>query len=418
MSERLEVNAHFLDRLVEAGQARGIEATEDIVCGNGVKLVAKGAAIDARMRERLLQHKLRKPLEACTRIVAGVSARPMDAMADRLMNEHALLASLCRPEQAATVMEGFRDLRLSTPLDTLLTVYADSGPGKLEHAVGVSLIAGALATTLHPEWPLGPVLVAGLVHDIGELYIDPAILGAQTRLTPEQWRHVVAHPVIAAGLLRELPGAGPAIAEAVLHHHERLDGLGFPAGIAGGHWSAHGQVLAMAEMMMEMLEAGPCAGIQARVRLKLMHTQFDRRLLDWVGRCCREVVRAPAQDPGQDLKPRIQALRERLSAQCEFQARWSVRSDDGRVQALMQRLEQRLLGVHQAFASTGLTDALDDGELTAQERAELDIIAAELDTRLSELAYELHWRASQLHTGEAAALRQDFEISVPMPLAA
>lgn len=418
MSERLEVNAHFLDRLVEAGQARGIEATEDIVAGNGVKLVAKGAAIDARMRERLLQYKLRKPLEACTRIVAGVSTRPMDAMADRLMNEHALLASLCRPEQASAVLEGFRDLRLSAPLDTLLTVYADSAPDKLPHAVGVSLIAGALATTLHPEWPLGPVLVAGLLHDVGELYIDPTILRAPTRLTPDQWRHVVAHPVIAAGLLRELPGAGPGVAEAVLHHHERLDGLGFPAGVGGGQWSGPGQILAMAEMVMEMLASGPGAGAQARVRLKLMHTQFDRHLLDWVGRCCREVAQSAPPEAGRPLRSRVQALRERLSAQCEFQARWSVRATDAGIQALMHRVEQRLLVVHQAMASTGLVDMLDDDSLTPQEAAELEVIAGELDTRLSELAYELHWRASLLPAGDATVMRRDFEISVPMPLAA
>jgi hypothetical protein len=418
MSERLEVNAHFFDRLVEAGQARGIEATEDIVCGNGVKLVAKGAAIDARMRERLLQHKLRKPLEACTRLVAGVSARPMDAIADRLMNEHALLASLCREEQATAVLAGFRDLRLSAPLDTLLTVYADSAAGKLMHAVGVSLIAGALTASLHPERPLGPVLVAGLMHDVGELYIDPAILGTTERLTPEQWRHVVAHPAIAAGLLRELPGAGSDIAQAVLQHHERLDGLGFPAGVGGGHWSSTGQVLAMAELMMEMLDASDCASAQARVRLKLMHTQFDRPLLDWVDRCCREVAGATPLEATVDLRARIQSLRECLSAQCEFQARWAVRSADGRVQALLQRLELRLLGMHQAIATTGLIDVLDDDVLSPAEAAELEVVTAELHGRLRELAYELHWRASQLPAGDGQALRADFEISVPMPLAA
>lgn len=418
MSERLEVNAHFFDRLVEAGKTRGIEATEDIVCGNGVKLVAKGAAIDARVRDRLLQHKLRKPLEACTRLVAGVSARPMDVIADRLMNEHALLASLCRDEQAAAVLAGFRDLRLSSPLDTLLTVYADSGPAKLMHAVGVSLIAGALALTLQPERPLGPLLVAGLMHDVGELYIDPAILGSTQRLTPEQWRHAVAHPAIAAGLLRDLPGGGGEVAQAVLQHHERLDGLGFPAGVGGGHWSGAGQVLAMAELMMEMLDAGDSASTQARVRLKLMRTQFDRRLLDWVDRCCRDVAPAAPAEAALGLRARIQALRECLSAQCEFQARWSVRSADGRVKALLQRLEQRLLVVHQAIASTGLTDVLDDEGLTPGEAAELAIITAELHTRLYELAYELHWRASLLPTGDASALRADFETSVPMPLAA
>lgn len=418
MSDRLAVNSHYLDRLVEAGQARGIEATEDIVCGNGVKLVAKGAAIDARMRERLLQHKLRKPLEACTRIVAGVSSRPMDVIADRLMNEHALLASLCRAEQAASVLQGFRQLNLSSPLDTLLTVYADSGPNKLTHAVGVSLIAGALTATLHPASPLAPVLVAGLMHDIGELYIDPAILAAAPRLTPEQWRHVVAHPVIAAGLLQELPGGGAEIADAVRHHHERLDGLGFPAGVGGPRLSGASQTLAMAELMMEQLEATPSAGLQAGVRLKLMHAQFDRRLLDWVGRACRETARQTSALPGDDPRPRLSALASRLAAQQAFQARWMARAGDARLLALLQRLEQRLLGVHQAFASAGLGEALQDPALGPQDLLELDVIAAELDTRLSELAYELHWRASQLAPDEGEALRHDFEASVPMPLAA
>lgn len=81
MSEKLAVNEHYLNRLVEAGETRGVEATEDIVSGTGIKLVAKGAAIDARTRDRLLQHKLLRPLEQSTRVVGGVASRPMDEVA-------------------------------------------------------------------------------------------------------------------------------------------------------------------------------------------------------------------------------------------------------------------------------------------------------------------------------------------------
>lgn len=428
MSDRLAVNEHYLGHLVETGQTRGIEATEDILSGSGVKLVAKGAAIDARTRDRLLQHKLLKPLEACTRVVAGVSTRPMDVIADRLMHEHALLASLCRAEQAAAVLQGFRRLQLSPQLDTLLSVYADSGPTKLAHAVGVSLIAGALQLTLNPHGQLAPVMLAGLMHDIGELYIDPAILRQTGRLAPEQWRHIVAHPVIAAGLLRDLPGASAEVADAVLHHHERLDGLGFPAGVGGPRLSSAAQILAMAELVMETLEAGHRPDLLAAVRLKLMHAQFDRPLLDCVGRCCRDVLRqspgpSPADrahgDTGEaDLHLRVTGLSTRLAAQQAFQARWALRAQEVSLADLLRRLERRLQGVHQAFASAGLGEALAQLALEPDEVQEIAAIVSELEGRLNELEYDLHWRAAQLPPREGNAFRQDFETSVRMPLAA
>jgi hypothetical protein len=134
MSNRLAVNEHYLDHLVDAGERRGVEATEDIVSGNGVKLVAKGAAIDARTRERLLQHKLLKPLETCTRVLGGVATRPMDEMARRLIHRHALLADLCSDGHADSIEQAFTSLHLTAPLESLLTLYADQHARKFEHA--------------------------------------------------------------------------------------------------------------------------------------------------------------------------------------------------------------------------------------------------------------------------------------------
>ena len=68
---------------------------------------------------------------------------------------------------------------------------------------------------------LGTLLTAGLFHDVGELYVDPAYLDAGTRLDPLRWKHIVAHPVSGYRVLRDMEGAGRRVADAVFQHHDQ-----------------------------------------------------------------------------------------------------------------------------------------------------------------------------------------------------
>ena len=56
-----------------------------------------------------------------------------------------------------------------------------------------------------------------------------------------------------------MPGAGPRIAGVVMAHHERLDGFGYPQGTLGASLSMAGQMVAVAEMLMGLMESGPHA---------------------------------------------------------------------------------------------------------------------------------------------------------------
>lgn len=417
MSEKLAVNEHYLDRLVAAAQTRGVEATEDIVSGSGVKLVAKGSSIDARTRERLLQHKLLKPLEACTRVIGGVATRPMDRVARTLIGKHALLAALCSPPRIDAVEAAFGELRLSVPLESLLTLYADQAPHKLEHAVGVALVAAALMLEIDAAQPLQQLLIAGLMHDVGELYIDPAILARGQALDAAQWRHVAVHPVVAAGLLRELPGAGPAVADAVLHHHERLDGLGYPFGRRGDQIPLTGQVLAMAEMLMGVVESGRSAGQHARILLRLMTHEFDRRLLQPV---CAAAQRSAALDrseaaltlpDGDTLMRHAAGQTARLHGLQGLMQRLALLPDASpALMELIERLNDRLAALARAFHSSGLDQSgmpdlaacitpLDEDMI-----CEMWIVLRELHWRLHEFARELIWRCEQLPAEEAETI--------------
>lgn len=428
MSEKLAVNEHYLNRLVEAGETRGVEATEDIVSGTGIKLVAKGTAIDARTRDRLLQHKLLRPLELSTRVVGGVASRPMDEVARTLIHRHALLAQLCDEGRAAEIEAAFTSLRLTVSLESLLTLYADQAPDKLEHAVCVSLIAAALMLNVEPTRPLQPILVAGLMHDIGELYIDPAILAPGLVITPEQWKLVAVHPVVAANLLGELPGAGPLVAQAVLHHHERLDGFGYPRGLRGDALPLSGQVLGLAEVIAGVIDSGQDAGHHAGVVLKLMGQEFDRRLLDRVSRASKAGSAAePAEDVADDgLLEQAATLTGRLQALLNVHEQMSTTQQSPALGELLAKVQERQKRLSQTLSSAGLHLGGDVGTrsylgtLDAPVRYEISVVLREVQWRLRELHGELVWRAERLGPAEQqrlrAALVQHLEPGLTAPL--
>ena len=72
---------------------------------------------------------------------------------------------------------------------------------------------------------------AGVLHDIGKLGIADAILHKPGALDDREWQEIRRHPEMGARILEH--ANLPDIADWVLHHHERIDGRGYPTGLAG-----------------------------------------------------------------------------------------------------------------------------------------------------------------------------------------
>ena len=102
-----------------------------------------------------------------------------------------------------------------------------------EHIRRTEVLAGEAAR----EIGLGPeqvrvVRYASMLHDVGKIGIPDAILNKPGGLTPEEWRIMRRHPEIGAHIVGRIPGFEDVV-EAVLAHHERHDGKGYPARLAG-----------------------------------------------------------------------------------------------------------------------------------------------------------------------------------------
>ena len=192
-----DVNPHYLEHVMHTSQQREMEASEDIVSGNGLKLLAKGARIDASVKERMLQHKLLKPLEACMKVAGGADGIDLPGTASALLDAHPLLRELFARPRTRALLGELQTALVSAPFESMLTVYADHAEHKIAHAVGTSLLAMGLLDRISggaDEARVRQLMLAGLSHDVGELYIDPAFLRKGVHLEPPQWKHIAAHP--------------------------------------------------------------------------------------------------------------------------------------------------------------------------------------------------------------------------------
>jgi HD-GYP domain-containing protein (c-di-GMP phosphodiesterase class II) len=102
------------------------------------------------------------------------------------------------------------------------------------HSVAVSALMVAVGRTLGlSDDECRQAGLAGLVHDMGKAMIPQTIINKPDKLTPDEYRLMATHPVRGRELLSETQGMAEEALDVVVHHHERIDGKGYPHGLTG-----------------------------------------------------------------------------------------------------------------------------------------------------------------------------------------
>ncbi|HWP34349.1 MAG TPA: HD-GYP domain-containing protein, partial [Thermodesulfobacteriota bacterium] len=137
--------------------------------------------------------------------------------------------------------------------------------------------------------------LASFLHDIGKVGVCERYIRKQGRLTPEEWAAVRAHPEIGAQLVAPLR-LPHAVTSAVRHHHERIDGRGFPDRLRGSDISVPARVVAIADAFDAMTSDRPyrrALGREAALEelRRCAGTQFDATFVE-------RFVRLLSRQPG------------------------------------------------------------------------------------------------------------------------
>jgi putative two-component system response regulator len=121
------------------------------------------------------------------------------------------------------------------------------------HSVRVSHYSTVIARTLGLDAEmLRQIELGGHVHDIGKIGVREEVLNKPGPLTPDEYQHIMSHPVVGWRILSPLLAETPAALNIVRSHHERFDGRGVPDGLAGSAIPLEARIACVADSLDAM----------------------------------------------------------------------------------------------------------------------------------------------------------------------
>src|SRR4051794_18165076 len=249
-------------------------------------LLPGGSADEARATaERLREAVAATPFALPLRVSIGLAGWPDDANDRDSLLERADDALYAAKRAGKNRVVGAAEDRDSVPVKresaraSLLDVLRTKDGDTLTHSAQVAALAVDTGRLLGLDARRLDVLrVAGQLHDIGKLALPDAVLNKPGPLDDDEMQLVRTHPVLGAELVRAW--GEPAAARFVLEHHERMDGTGYPAGLAGDAITLEGRILHAVDAFTAMTSDRPYRAArtteEAIAELRAMSgTQFD-----------------------------------------------------------------------------------------------------------------------------------------------
>jgi putative nucleotidyltransferase with HDIG domain len=155
----------------------------------------------------------------------------------------ALVRSERRAEQLNARTRQLASFQWAVP-STFMEGLALREPKEMRHGAAVAKYAKAMADALGCDEDEQEVIhLAGLLHDIGKFTWSDRVLHPH-QLDDADWAVIRRHPQDGAMMVGKFDGFGP-VADAILYHHERIDGSGYPAGLIGGEIPLASRIVAI-----------------------------------------------------------------------------------------------------------------------------------------------------------------------------
>jgi PAS domain S-box-containing protein len=138
---------------------------------------------------------------------------------------------------------------LSGTVQALSATVETRDPYTCGHQRRVAHLAGAISQEMgHSQEQLEGMQALGLLHDIGKVAVPAEILSKPGKLSEVEFNLIKAHPQSGYDILKDIEFSWP-IALAVLQHHERMDGSGYPHGLTGPDIILEARILAVADVV-------------------------------------------------------------------------------------------------------------------------------------------------------------------------
>lgn len=283
----LDDNRNYLRAITDMA-AGGKVVTHDAVYNDkGIKLLDKGMRVDASLYDRLVRHKLRGNIEDRLTVDDAVTVHTLMQVARELCQHDTLAYLLVHTLDEAgdgtdRLVAPLGRVRLTQQLGFKLTVMREQLPAYFTHSVLMTLVSIYLG--LKSGWDDQQCMLlatAALLHDLGVMHMDPAWHDPANKITGVGRKQLLVHPITAMLMAREQKIYPKSVGQAILEHHEAMDGSGYPRGVPGSEISPMGQILIVAEVVSAFFEkyADDVPAQRLSLALRLHHRKYPPRLV-------------------------------------------------------------------------------------------------------------------------------------------
>jgi putative nucleotidyltransferase with HDIG domain len=167
----------------------------------------------------------------------------------------AILASI--QETVESIIDHNKLEELPGDINAVSRIFDRLDPYTIAHQRHVAELARAIANVVGlSEWQGEMIYVSGLLHDIGKVVVPARILDKPQKLTQNELNLIKTHPQVGCRILVKL-GFTWQVTQAILQHHERLNGTGYPAGLSGRDIILEAKIVAVADVIEAMLSPRP-----------------------------------------------------------------------------------------------------------------------------------------------------------------
>ncbi len=246
--QNTEFDQNYTSRLAKVCESKNVTFCEDVLNTKGVLVAKKNTQMTQRNAEIIIRHKLIKPIEHCVSIEGSLFKNISLEFCIKHYDKINLAEIMKKSEFTKLVVSPFHYLSRYPLIEQKLTVMSITLPEVFEKTLLCSILCYELAREMAMnDEQIIQVFIASILSDVGLLHLPVELVEKKGDYSIQELKMMQSHVVIAKHVADFIPNIPKGVGRAILEHHERPDGFGYPRGKTEGALCMAGQILAMAD---------------------------------------------------------------------------------------------------------------------------------------------------------------------------
>ena len=281
----LHSDSHYLSAVAAMGQKLGLVLQAPLFDVTGQCIAQSGAKVDRTLLQKMAGNQIANAIDDVVALDDLVDVPALEA-------EFMTMCQSAELPRLLTLSLGEKHRwRLIAPIAEMywprqaqfkLALMRDQWPNLYAHSLCVAMVSAYLGICEQmPEQRLTQLVAAGLMHDTGMLCMDRSWIDSSYQLTQEERKQLSQHSVTAMQIVQAAGGMGADVEDAILEHHERMDGTGYPRQLTGEKISKLGRIVMLAEVVTAIFDkhAGDQPAHRLTLTLKMNRQRYDTELI-------------------------------------------------------------------------------------------------------------------------------------------